>query len=323
MQARTSIGVALFPNDGDTSDELVKAADSAMYDAKRYGGDTYRLFTKPMKKAAHTASKSERSLSDAIAANNIVAFYQPQFDVRTGKIVGIEALARWDDVSPETFIVAAERSGLIIPLAHNCLHRACKQFSAWRRAGLFDEDTRLSVNISAVQLMCDEFLSTVASALEASDLPPQALELELELELTETAMMQDPDKAVSILEQLLRLNVRSVMDDFGTGYSSLTYLSHLPVRGLKIDHSFVENIGINPQNEMIIKTIVGLASNLELGLVAEGVETEAQSSFLLANHCYVMQGWLYARAMPPELIEERLKARTLMRVVEPLPARWV
>ena len=313
VRARASIGVAIFPTDAGTPDELVKAADTAMYDAKRHGRDTYRLFATPMTKAAETASKIERSLAEDVAADKILAHYQPQFDVRTGKIVGVEALARWGDISPETFIVSAERSGLIVELGHNLLHRACKQFGAWRQAGLLDAGARLSVNISAVQLKGDELLHTVASALEASGLPPQALELEL----TETAMMEDPDKAVSILEQLDRLNVRSVMDDFGTGYSSLTYLSHLPIRALKIDRSFVNNIGVNQQNEMIIKTIIGLTSNLGLDLVAEGVETEAQSSFLLANDCSVMQGWLYERALPPEDMEKRLKARTLMSACEP------
>jgi EAL domain-containing protein (putative c-di-GMP-specific phosphodiesterase class I) len=200
-----------------------------------------------------------------------------------------------------------------VPLGHNLLHRACKQFSAWRQAGLLDAGARLSVNISAVQLKDDCLLSTVASALEASGLPPQALELEL----TETAMMENPDKAVSILEQLERANVRSVMDDFGTGYSSLTYLSNFPISALKIDRSFVNNIGVNRQNEMIIKTIIGLADNLGLDLIAEGVETEAQASFLLANNCSVMQGWLYERALPPEIMEARLKARTLVRADQP------
>ena len=312
VRVSTSIGVVLFPTDGDSPDELVKAADSAMYEAKRHGRDTYRLFATSLKKAAQAASKVERNLADDIAADNILAHYQPQFDIRTGKIVGIEALARWGNVSPEEFILSAERSGLIVELGHNLLHRACTQFSAWRMAGLVDAGARLSVNISAVQLKSDALLSTVDSALKASGLPPQALELEL----TETAMMEDPDKAVSILERLASLNVRSVMDDFGTGYSSLTYLSHLPIRGLKIDRSFINNIGVNRQNDTIIKTIIGLASNLGLGLVAEGVETEAQSTFLLASDCPVMQGWLYARALAPEILQAQLEAGSLLSRVE-------
>ncbi|MCZ6896085.1 MAG: EAL domain-containing protein [Gammaproteobacteria bacterium] len=304
IHAQTSIGIALYPNGVSDSAELIKAADTAMYEAKRQGRNTYRFFAPSMQQAARVAVDLEAALAQDVAKDQFAIHFQPQVDAATGIIVGMEALARWRRHPPSTFIPAAERSGLIIPLGDRLLQRACTHFSRWWQSGLAGVDARLSVNISAVQLKGDILIESVLKALEASGLPAHALELEL----TETAMMDDPDNAVAVLEQLDRLGVIIVTDDFGTGYSSLTYLNRLPIRALKIDYSFVKDIGIDEQSETIIKATIGLTQNLGLDVVAEGVETEAQAAFLLDNGCHVMQGWLFSRALPPEAMERRLAA---------------
>ena len=304
VRAQTSIGIAIYPNAGNDADGLVKAADTAMYEAEHQGRNTYRLFASPMQTAALEAAVLENAIAEDVAQDQFGVHFQPQIDVTNGVIIGMEALARWRRHPPSTFILAAERSGLIIPLGDRVMQHACMQFSRWRQSGLVGQDTRLSVNVSAVQLKGDGLFESVSRVLEASGLPPEILELEL----TETAMMENPENAVSVLERLDRLQVRIVADDFGTGYSSLTYLNQLPIRTLKIDRSFVKDIGIAHQNEAIIKATIGLAGNLGLDVVAEGVETEAQGAFLLANGCRVMQGWLFSRALPPEAMERRLIA---------------
>ena len=220
----------------------------------------------------------------------------------------MEALAQWNEQSPSDFIPAAERSGLIIQLGDRLLQRACIHFGHWRRSGLVLESTRLAVNISAVQLKGDHFIRSVKDALKDSGLPAEALELEL----TETAVVDDPDNAVAILNQLHCLGVRIALDDFGTGYSSLTHLKTLPIRALKIDRSFVKDIGIDGRNETLIKAIIGLANNLGLDMVAEGVETEAQAEFLIQCGCQYMQGWLFSRAIPAEELMDRLENGALV-----------
>ena len=304
VRAQTSIGIAIYPIAGNDADELVKAADTAMYEAKHHGRNTYRLFASPMQIAALGAALLERAIAEDVKRNQFGIHFQPQVDAATGEMIGMEALARWQQHPPSTFIPAAERSGLIIPLSDQLLLRACTQFSHWRQSGLVNEGTRLSFNISAVQLKGDGLFESVARALEASGLPAAVLELEL----TETAMMDDPENAIAILERLDQLHVRIVTDDFGSGYSSLSYLNRLPIRTLKIDRSFVKDIGIDKQNETIIKATIGLTQSLGLDVVAEGVETEAQAAFLLDNGCRVMQGWLFSRALSSEAMEKRLMA---------------
>ena len=304
IHAQMSIGIALYPNGVSDSAELIKAADTAMYEAKHQGRNTYRFFAPSMQQAALVAVDLEAALAQDVAKDQFAIHFQPQVDAATGVIVGMEALARWRRHPPSIFIPAAERSGLIIPLGDRILRRACTQFSRWWQSGLTGVDARLSVNVSAVQLKGNSLIESVSKALEASGLPAHVLELEL----TETAMMDDPDNAVAVLERLDRLGVIIVTDDFGTGYSSLTYLNRLPIRALKIDYSFVKDIGIDEQSETIIKATIGLTQNLGLDVVAEGVETEAQAAFLLDNGCRVMQGWLFSRALPPEAMERRLAA---------------
>ncbi len=302
IQTHASIGIALYSQGFSSPTELIKAADTAMYEAKRNGRNKYRVFSLPMQKAAVETARLDRALAEDVAANRFSIHYQPQIDVHTGMVTGVEALARWDQLQPSEFIPAAERSGLIVELDHKLLRRACVNFGRWRRTGLITDSAHLAVNISAVQLKGNDLLRSVQESLKDSGLPAEVLELEL----TETAVMEDPHIAVSILDRLDALGVRIVLDDFGTGYSSLAHLNKLPIRALKIDRSFIKDIGIEEQSETIIKATIGLANNLGLDMVAEGVETESQAEFLLQCGCRIMQGWLFSHALPATELKDRL-----------------
>lgn len=202
----------------------------------------------------------------------------------------------------------AEKSGLIVPIGQFVLQRTCAQFWQWQERGLVNDDMRVSVNVSARQLADGNLVETISEVLERTGLPPARLELEL----TETAMLDHPDAAQTVFDQFDRMGVRIAMDDFGTGYSSLTHLKHLPIRTLKIDCSFVNDIGVNAQTETIIKATIGMSVNLGLDVIAEGVETAAQADFLLTNGCPVMQGFHFSKALPAAQIERFLRRRQAM-----------
>ncbi len=312
IQAHASIGIALYSKGFGSPTELIKAADTAMYEAKRNGRNKYRVFSSPMQKAALETARLDRALAEDVAANRFLIHYQPQLDVHTGMVIGVEALARWHQQPPSEFIPAAERSGLIVELGHRLLRRACVDFVHWRQTGMITDSARLAVNVSAAQHKGDDLIRNVQESLENSGLPAEVLELEL----TETAVMENPRVTTAVLDRLDSLGVRIVLDDFGTGYSSLTYLNKLPIRALKIDRSFVKDIGVDGHSETIIKATIGLANNLGLDMLAEGVETEPQAEFLVECGCRVMQGRLFSHALPATELKDRLLNGALINATD-------
>ncbi|WP_277188100.1 EAL domain-containing protein [Caballeronia sp. BR00000012568055] len=305
-----SMGASLFPQDGDDAETVMKKADLAMYRAKDMGRNTYQFYQPEMNATVGARMNLERRLRRALRDGEFLLHYQPQVDMATGSIVGIEALVRWRDpeqglVSPASFIPVAEESGLIGPLSEWVLREACRQNKAWQDAGL--PPARVSVNLSARHFQQRDIATLVTSVLDETGLEPRFLELEL----TESAIMRNAEEAVSMLEELSSLGIGIAIDDFGTGYSSLSYLKRFPVHRLKIDRSFVADIGSSDDDETITSAIIALAHSLELQVIAEGVETEAQHEFLRQRDCDEMQGYFYSRPMPQEAIPGLLQQGVL------------
>jgi diguanylate cyclase (GGDEF)-like protein len=292
-----SIGISLYPADGVNADNLLRAADTAMYQAKKHGRNAYHFYTPEMTQYAQERAELERLLRHAIENNELEVHYQIKMAVADGiRPSGVEALARWNSptlgsVSPVRFIPIAEENGFIVVLGEWVLRAACRQMAAWRASGV--DVPRISVNLSVRQLERADILEVVRSALDESGLPPDALELEI----TESVIM-NVDDAISVLKRLRQLGVQLAVDDFGTGYSSLAYLKLLPINTLKIDRSFVIGIGDNLGDESIIQAIIGMAQNLGLSTVAEGVETEQQLAFLRDAGCDEIQGYFFGKPQP-------------------------
>jgi EAL domain-containing protein (putative c-di-GMP-specific phosphodiesterase class I) len=304
-----SIGISIFPEDGEDAERLQRNADAAMYRAKTRGKNGFEFFTPDLTTDSKEWLDLRSDLHHALQNNELTLDYQPQFRAN-GELIGFEALLRWHHprlglVPPSRFIPIAEESGLILPIGNWVLHQACRQMAEWRRTG-FDE-LFIAVNLSAIQLDQADWVSSVEWVLKQTGLPPS----KLELELTESLVMQDVRQTVIHLGRLHELGVRLAIDDFGTGYSSLNYLQQLSVDTLKIDRSFIHEIshgGINNGDSYpIIRSIIGLAHSLGLQLVAEGVETEQQASLLRELGCDIMQGNLFAPPMPAEVCEELLQ----------------
>ncbi|WP_018989227.1 EAL domain-containing protein [Aromatoleum toluclasticum] len=300
-----SIGVSMYPQDARTAAPLIQHADTALHQAKAQGRNTYRFFTDAMSQEAQRHLSLERRLRHALAHDRFVLHYQPQVDIASGRIVGCEALLRWNDpeeglVPPGRFIPFAEESGLIVQIGEWALHSACQQARRWADAGL--PPLRVSVNLSARQLWQAELPDRIAAILESTGLPAQALELEL----TESMIMGHEAQAVERLGQLRSMGLRLAIDDFGTGYSSLSYLKNLPIEVLKIDQSFVRNIPQDRNDMEIAGGIIALARKLNLKVTAEGVETAAQLAFLAGQGCDSYQGYLFSRPVPAEEFEKLL-----------------
>jgi diguanylate cyclase (GGDEF)-like protein/PAS domain S-box-containing protein len=299
LHSTASIGLAFYPGDGDDGETLMKSADTAMYHAKSLGRNNVQFFTAEMNQAAVRRLVLDRDLRAAVEAKQFVLHYQPQLDGRDGRIVGVEALVRWRHpreglVQPEVFIPLAEETGLILPLGKWVLDEACRQLRAWQDAGI--RGLSMAVNLSALQLHSPLLLAHVAQALEDHALAGS----DLELEITESVAMHDPEASISQLKALRDLGVRLAIDDFGTGYSSLSYLKLLPIHTLKLDQSFVRDIERNSNDVAICTATIALAHSLGLAVTAEGVETEAQRVFLAAHHCDFMQGLLFSAPLPAE-----------------------
>jgi diguanylate cyclase (GGDEF)-like protein/PAS domain S-box-containing protein len=288
-----SIGVAVYPADGEKSEDLIKHADIAMYRAKETGRNNFQFYTSAMNERAMERLRIEGDLRNALEREEFELHYQPQVDLQNGEIVGVEALIRWRHselgmVPPARFIGLAEETGLIVPIGAWVMRRACMQAKAWQVDGI--GHLRMSVNLSARQFVHNDLVQSIAQALNETQLDPQYLEIEL----TESLVMADVERAIGVLRELKALGVQLSIDDFGTGYSSLSYLKRFPIDVLKIDRSFVNDITTNPDDAAIVATIISLAHSLRLQVIAEGVETEAQLAYLRQHDCDQMQGYFFS-----------------------------
>lgn len=301
-----SIGAAIFPNDGRDLDTLRQHADVAMYRAKEQGRNSYRFFDDFMTNEAIEYLSLRNGLRKALEMQELALHYQPQINLKTGAIVGVEALLRWTHpslgaISPARFIPVAEKSGYIVDIGKWVFREACKQAVQWQEAGL--PALRMAINLSAVQFKRDDLVSTVRSAIEESGLRPGLLELEL----TESILIKDADIALTVIKNLKKLGVEISLDDFGTGYSSLAYLKRFDIDKLKIDQSFVRNLDTNQQDAAIARAIIHLAQDLGLSTIAEGVETQDVLDRLQALGCHEAQGYLFSRPVAAEMITKLLR----------------
>jgi diguanylate cyclase (GGDEF)-like protein/PAS domain S-box-containing protein len=311
-----TIGIAMAPGDGDDSETLLKNADLALTRAKNDCRGTFSFFEAAMDARAQSRRKIETELRDAIQSDRLQPYYQPLIDLSAGRITGFEALVRWPHpergmVSPGEFIPVAEETGLISAVGGLMLQRACKDAATW------PDDVRVAVNLSPLQFRTGNLLSVVMDALKQSGLPAKRLELEI----TETLLLEKSSQVLATLHALRALGVRISMDDFGTGYSSLSYLRSFPFDKIKIDQSFVRDIGSNREAQAIIRSIVSLGKGLGVTITAEGVETEIELSCLRAEGCHEGQGFLFSRARPNEEIVELLRAQRGADETGPAEAR--
>lgn len=292
-----SIGIALYPHDGSEIEDLLRHADIAMYQAKSAGPNQYRFYAPNMNVRGHELLALEADLRRALEQEEFVMHYQPQIELQSNRVTGVEGLIRWQHptrglVSPADFIPLLEKSGLIVPVGEWVMREACRAHRKWRELGL--NDIRVSINVSAAQFNDVDLLNKVQHALQDGQVPCQALELEI----TENILMRDPVSAAEVLEAIHALGVRIAIDDFGTGYSSLAYLKRFPLDALKIDQAFVRDITNDASDAAIVEASVSLAHKLDLEVVAEGVESEQQLEFLRAQGCDFVQGYYFGRPVP-------------------------
>ena len=300
-----SIGISVFPNDGEDVETLLKNADTAMYFAKQSGRCCYKFYQDSMNAKAAARLQLEQDLRRALKNDEIVPFYQPQICAKSGHIVGVEALARWltakgGIIPPDEFIPVAEETGLINELGRQILEKGCYQAKQWLEMG---SPVRMAINVSAHQFRQLDFTQTVADILKASELPPHLLELEL----TESVIMSDAEENIARLIELKSLGISLAVDDFGTGYSSLSYLKRFPIDILKIDRSFMCDINSAPNDIAIVEAILALAESLKLGVIAEGVEYTSQINILQNTKNLLLQGYLFSRPLTAEFISPLLR----------------
>jgi diguanylate cyclase (GGDEF)-like protein len=303
LHVSASIGISMYPQDGIDVETLMRTADTAMYHAKEMGRGNFQFFTQALNQAVQQRLIVNTRVRQAIARDEFVLFYQPQVDMQSGRIFSAEALLRWKPGSAEPapcgeFIASAEDSGLIVPIGEWILRQACAQLRTWHDAGHCD--LKMAVNLSPRQLEQPEFVAMIADVLKQARIPADALELEI----TEGTLMRRSDFNLSTLARLSEMGFRLSVDDFGTGYSSLAYLQRFPVHALKIDQSFVRDIGVDANASSLVTAIIAMASSLRLTVIAEGVETQEQSRFLLARGCPAAQGFYYSKALAPALFIE-------------------
>jgi len=300
-----SIGISMYPDDGDHVDKLIRHADTAMYEAKEKR-NAYRFFHSSMNVYTAERLKLENELRKGLKQQEFFLHYQPKLDLRTGTIIGVEALVRWQHpelgvVYPNKFITVAEESGLILPLSEYVLRAACRQAKQWRQEGL--TTVRVAVNLSMAQLYQSNLRKVVEDVLQEFNLPATCLELEV----TETMVMQQPDRTIQILRDLKAMGIHISLDDFGTGYSSLSYLQQLPLDSIKVDRSFMRNFQKDSDNYAIVKAAIELTHNLKMSVIVEGVETEEQLEMLRQLNCDAIQGYLLSPPVPPQTIAEMLR----------------
>jgi EAL domain-containing protein (putative c-di-GMP-specific phosphodiesterase class I) len=292
-----SIGISMFPDHGADTETLIKHADAAMYSAKDRGRNNFQFFTPDMNRQAVERLTLENGLRVALDKEQFFLVYQPQLDLATGKIVGLEALLRWRHpelglIPPDRFIRIAENSGLILPIGEWVLRTACSQARAWQDDTL--REVSVAVNVSAVQFRHERFCERVRAILEETGLDPHRLELEM----TESLLLANADITLSVLRRLKGMGLTLTIDDFGTGYSSLSYLKRFPVSKLKIDRSFIRDVAVNSDDAAITTAIVSMAKSLNLRVIAEGVENEAQTCFLRTQRCDGIQGYYVSEPLP-------------------------
>jgi diguanylate cyclase (GGDEF)-like protein/PAS domain S-box-containing protein len=304
-----SMGIAVFPEDGEDVDELLRNADIAMYAAKEDGRNSYRFFSTEMNERMLERLALESDLRGALDREELVLHYQPQVEAVTGKIVAVEALVRWQHperglVPPLSFIGIAEETGLIVPLGEWVMLRACEQAVAWQQAGF--PPMRVSVNVASQQLSQGDLVETVRQVLDATALSGEYLEIEI----TESSLMSDVETTTQKLVELKETGLSLSVDDFGTGYSSMNYLKRFPLDALKIDRSFIRDLSVDTNDAAIIRAVIALAKALDLSTVAEGVEEQSQLAFLIEQGCDLIQGFLIGKPMPADQITELLATPT-------------
>jgi diguanylate cyclase (GGDEF)-like protein len=300
-----SIGISIFPEHGTDGETLIKNADAAMYCAKDSGPNTFQFFTEDMNIQVVERLTLGNSLRQALDNGELSLVYQPQMETATGAMIGLEALLRWQHpelglVLPDKFIRVAEATGLIVPIGDWVLRTACSQVRKWQDAGLLA--VPVAVNVSAVQLRQSGFRAVIEKALHETGLDPQYLELEL----TESTLLSSAGVMFTALEELKTMGLKLAIDDFGTGYSSLSYLRQLPVSKLKIDSSFIHDVALSPDDAAITAAIISMAKSLNLKVIAEGVENEAQMSFLRAHQCDQIQGHYFSKPLTANEVAEKL-----------------
>jgi diguanylate cyclase (GGDEF)-like protein/PAS domain S-box-containing protein len=305
-----SAGIASFPRDGEEADTLLRNAETAMYRAKDLGRNNFQLYSSDMNSDLGERLTLETDLWKAVVRNELVLYYQPKVELKSGRVIGMEALLRWNHptrgmIPPEKFVPAAEASSLITEIGSWVIHEACANNKEWQDANL--RALPIAVNISARQLHDNDLVETIRTALQTTNLRPE----HLEIELTESAVMMHPDDAINTMARLRGMDVRIALDDFGTGYSSLSHLKRLPVTGLKIDQSFVRDLAFDPDDAAIVRAIVAVAHELMLGVTAEGVENAEQAAFLRTHGCNEAQGYYFARPVPASEMRALLERGTL------------
>jgi len=315
-----SIGIAVFPGDGDTSQTLLRHADIAMYQSKERGKNTYQFFSHEMNARVQERLTLETSLRYALERDELFLLFQPQLDLVSGRLIGMEALLRWNHpdlglLTPEKFIPVAEETGLILEIGGWVLDAACRQVNIWKNMGY--AALRLAVNISGRQFNHPCFIDMIDHILESTGFDPA----QLELELTESTIMENAEVTIMTLTDIKVRGLNLAIDDFGTGYSSLSYLKHFPFDRLKIAQSFVRDVTADPDNAAIVDAVIAVAHSLNIKVIAEGVETRQQLEFLRTRHCDELQGYYFGRPLSPEKFQELLEAGFSLRDICPFNAQ--
>lgn len=317
-----SVGISLYPNDGDNPETLLRNADAAMYRAKAEGRSAFRFYSAEMTEQARNRLTIGAELNQAIDKGQLELYFQPQFALLSGSVIGAEALLRWNHPAnglmlPSTFIPIAEESALINRIGVWVLHQACRQLRAWQDAGL--EDFQLAINLSGREVWNNPLLENVDRTLAETGCSPHMLELEI----TEGFLVQQPEQARKLMRELRSRGISVAIDDFGTGYSSLSYLKEYPISKLKIDRSFVSDLLDDEDDQSIVRAIIAMGHSLDLTIIGEGVETAVQADFLRREGCDQVQGYLYARPMPEREFEDFLRTRGRLDFAQGVPGSAV
>ena len=306
-----SIGICIYPDDGDDVETLMRHADAAMYHAKENGRNNYQFFTRRMNQAAALHFELENNLRNALEQEQFELYYQPIMDIGARRLHAMEALLRWGrpgqgQVMPDSFIPIIEENGLIVPIGEWVMRRACEQSMAWLRQGL--TPVPLAINLSSRQFMHRGLIESIRNILDDTGIDPGLLEFEI----TETALMQHGEQTLAVLGQINAMGIHLSIDDFGTGYSSLAYLKRFPVKKIKIDCAFIKDLEHSTEDRAIVAAIIALSGSLQLSVVAEGVETEAQFAWLQQSGCQYAQGYLFSKPVPQSEAQRLLESYSMV-----------